>query len=324
METRIKIFIISLSISIFLFLIAFLSKDIRVFGNALIISIFVLIVPQSIFSYLEFRRIKEMEEKFPIFLRDVIENLRAGLPLYQAIYFCSKYDYGVELTKEIRRMANKISWGVRLEKVLDEFTKRASMSKKISIAIQIIKETYLAGGDVVNILEYLAESLVTIEEAEKERRSILNQYVFMMYALSIIFLVIVVSLHKFLVPLFLTTSTTTIFQQVGISNPCVDLIGESPYLTFSIFIQDIITSPSYGICDVLYFISSILFVDFSKTSSYYISLFFLMIIVQAVFSGLVAGEVSYGSLRAGIRHSLFLLFINAGIFLLLVGMGIIK
>ncbi|MEM5811479.1 MAG: type II secretion system F family protein [Candidatus Aenigmatarchaeota archaeon] len=317
MENKIKILIASLIISTFLILLGIIMNDIRILGNSFIISIVLIIVPQSIFYYLEFRAAKEMEEKFPDFLRDVVENIRAGVPLYQAIYFCSKNEYGKALTKEVRRMANKISWGIKLEKVLDEFSKRAYISKKIPIAVQMIKEAYISGGDVVNIMEYLSESLVEIENAEKERASILNQYVFLMYTLSIIFLIIVVALHRFLIPLFSTVGGGTLLEAGRMENPCInydytDILGNFANGNIPGFV-----------CSSLYLFSSILSINFENTSSYYLTLFFLMIIVQSTFSGLVAGEVSHGSLRAGIRHALTLLFINSGIFILLVGLKIL-
>ncbi|MCS7123378.1 MAG: type II secretion system F family protein [Candidatus Aenigmarchaeota archaeon] len=317
MESKIKILVISLIISIVLILTGILLNDIRILGNAFIISIVIIILPISLFSYMEFRNIKEMEEKFPDFLRDIVENLRAGVPLYQAIYFCSKNEYGKVLTKEVRKIANKISWGIKLEKILDEFSKRCVMSKKLPIAIQLIKEAYTAGGDVVNIIEYLSESLIEIENTEKERRSILNQYVFLMYALSIIFLIIIIALHRFLIPLFSTTATQGLLAEARIENPCINydytnLIGNLVYGDLPAFI-----------CSSLYYVSIPLAINFETTSSYYLTLFFLMVIVQSIFAGLIIGEVSYGTLRAGIKHSFTLFFINTGIFMLLVGLKIL-
>ncbi|MFN6992553.1 MAG: hypothetical protein ACK4MM_07540 [Fervidobacterium sp.] len=53
------------------------------------------------------------------------------------------------------------------------------------------------------------------------------------------------------------------------------------------------------------------------------ALFFSMVIVQAICGGLVAGQISEGSIKAGIKHSLILLVVTFGIFFILVRVGLL-
>jgi hypothetical protein len=48
-----------------------------------------------------------------------------------------------------------------------------------------------------------------------------------------------------------------------------------------------------------------------------------MAVVQSVLSGLVAGQISEGSVKAGIKHSIILAGITVGMFYILVQMGLL-
>ena len=313
-----KVLLISFAAAFVLILIGFLSKDPRIIGNTIIISMLIIIIPQSYFSYLEFRKIKEIEKKFPEFLRDLVESIRSGLPLYKAIILVSKYDYGKELSKEVKKMGNQLTWGLRVEKVLDNFIERVKGSKKLVVATEMIKQCYITGGDIVGVLESLAENLITLDEIESDRKSILNQYIILLYIISFIFLVIVVLLIKLLVPMFEEKKEETL-ALMPLKNPC-------SYIGYAKSLKEITTPPyyttpiSYLSCSLMNGVSSLLFLDFEKLSSYYKTLFFLTILVQSFFAGLVAGISAHGSVRAGIKHSLILSMINCGVFIMLIGL----
>src|SRR3990170_1055014 len=95
---QMKILLITVGLSIFLFAIGIVSADFGVIGNAVILSTFIVAVPQFLIRYEKFRSLKEMESKFPIFLRNVIESVRSGMPIHQSVVIVSNVDYG-KLTK---------------------------------------------------------------------------------------------------------------------------------------------------------------------------------------------------------------------------------
>lgn len=302
LTTASKVFFICLGIAVLLISLAIASKIRGVIGQAVIISLFIIAVPQFFIRYKRYIEIKEMEEKFPSFLRDLIESLRAGLPFHKALISTSKVQYG-SLSKEIKKMANQLSWGISLDKVLDQFSERIKSSKRMYLATKIIRESYFSGGDVFSTLNSLVEGQITLVEAGKEKTSTLNQYVILMYAISFIFLVIVIAINKLMIPMFEISQQVTEF---GLTNPCNTCLGVE-----------------CSICGMLQGVAGIFKVEETHIAAYYISLFFFMSLVQSFFAGLVAGQISEGSMTAGIKHSLILVTIVVGMFFILTEIGLL-
>lgn len=298
LTTEQKIVLISSTITIFLISIGIFSADettrFGVISNAFILFAFMLILPFIFLKYQRERALREMEEKMPLFLRDLIENLRSGIPLHQAILHCSKLDYG-ELSKQLKKIGNQISWNMPLNKVLDQFEKRVSKSRKLSIALRILKESYFTGGDIISTLSSLVDNLTELNEVEKERMSVTNQYVVLIYAVAFIFVAILVVINRLMLPIFQSPG----IEAMGLVNPCSD---------------------SYDlICEIFNLPSKYIFAvkDLKSIGSYYLSIFFYMSTIIAISCGLVVGEMRERSLLAGLKHSLILTMACWGILLLL-------
>ena len=296
MTPQMKTLLLCIIVSAALLAIGLLSGDIGVFSNMIIIAVFIVVVPQFLMSYEKFRSVREYEEKFPLFLRDVIESLRSGMPFHKAVTIASKIDYG-KFSKEVKKMANQISWGMPLNRVLDIFTERMRRSKRMELALRTIKETYMSGGDVVTTLESVADSITTLDEIDKERKSLLNQYVVLIYAICFLFIGIVAAINKLMVPIF--TSTAQTIGGFGVlSNPCGG--AENP------------------LCSMIYFISNVFSIDPESIGAYYTSLFFLMSMIEAICCGLVVGQISDNSVVAGVKHSMIMVVISFAAFGILV------
>jgi len=296
-----KIYLISFLISSIVLSLGLISGIPGVVGNSLIISVGILLFPYFFFRYQEFVRIKEMEEKFPIFLRDLVESIRSGVPLSRAIIDSSRINYGKHLTREIKRIANQLTWRMPVNKVIDLFIKRLKKSRRLQSALRIVKEAYFSGGDLASTIDAVADSTTLLIDCEKERRSVLNNYVVGIYAISIIFLGVIVTINNFLLPIFAETEE---YGGIGIEDPCK-------------ISRDV---ASQLICDFYEIIGkNVLRVE----SSYYLSFFFLMALIQAFFAGLVIGQISERSFIAGIKHSVILVGIVWGTFLILIQIGIL-
>ncbi|MEM7821544.1 MAG: type II secretion system F family protein [Candidatus Aenigmatarchaeota archaeon] len=301
---EIRVLLISFLISSVLIIIGILSSDLGVLGNSLILSTFVVATPQFFLRFEKYRALKEMEERLPIFLRDIVESLRSGMSFHQAIVGCSKVEYG-KLSPEIKKMANQISWGMPIDKVIDQFIQRTKKSKRINSAMKIIRESYFSGGDIISIIESIAEAAVMLDETEKERRSLLRQYVVLMYAICFLFLGVVVAINRLMVPIFQVAAMPGASEAVGISNPCENCVGAS-----------------CSICSIFYSTCNIFAIEKETIKCYYTSLFFFMSIVQAFCCGLVAGEISENSLVSGIKHSIIMLILVFGAFSIVVRLGV--
>lgn len=301
MERRRMITIWSVSTAIILISIGFLSPDVGVRGNLAIFSTFLIAGPQLMFKYMRYREFKEMEERFPDLLRDLTESIRSGVPLHKAIQVASRFDYGKRLNKEIKTMSSQISWGMTADKVLDKFAKRVKRSRRIYTAVRIVRESYLSGGDIAAILDSVADSCTMLEEMEKERKSVMSQYTLLMYAISIIFIIIVIAINKFLLPIFKSAA----LGAIGLVSPCEFAYGLGE-----------------GICGLFDWTAKyVLSVEPGSVAAYYISLFFFMSIIQALFSGIIAGQISEGSPTAGIKHSFILIGIIFGMFTIFLRLG---
>ncbi|MEM5794507.1 MAG: type II secretion system F family protein [Candidatus Aenigmatarchaeota archaeon] len=307
LTTNTKVLLASLAASGFFLIVGIVSNDRAVLGNSIILSAFAIAGPLFFFRYMKTREIKEMEEKFPFFLRDVIEALRSGSPLHTSVILASKYEYG-KLTPEIKKMASQISWGMSFDKVLDQFAERVRASKRLTVVSKIIKEAYLSGGDIISTLETVAENMTILDDYEKERKSLLSQYVVLMYIINFLFIGIVVGINRLMVPIF-KVETVGQLEMIGLQNPCA-------------FCSQL----SCVFCDILGSIASVFNLGniraLENMGSYYTSLFFLMAIVESIFCGLVAGEISEGSAIAGLKHSIIMAIITFGSFFILVNFGI--
>jgi flagellar protein FlaJ len=299
-ENKIKASVLVFSLLLVLF--GYLSKDSGIFANTLILSAFFSFSVFAFFEYKKYRERKEMEEKFPVFLHDLTQTLATGVPLHKAIKIVSKYDYG-SLNKIVRPIANQISWNIPIIKIFDRFAEKTKDNKRISTAFRILKESQMSGGNLVSVLTSLSESLEMINQMEKERSSILRQYTVMIYAISFIFLGVVVMINKLLIPIFANPQITGVG---GILDPCSTCAGIS-----------------CNVCNGFAFISYNFIGIKEGKPYYYVSIFFLLSLIQAIFGGLVAGQVAEGSVKAGVKHSIILTAIVIGAFLLLFRIGLI-
>ncbi len=231
----------------------------RLYGLFLGLGIMIAFIPYSLYSYIEATKLRDMEENLPAFLRDLAGARKTGMTLPEAVYKSMRVDYG-KLTPEVQKMAYQISWGIPFDEVLRRFARRAK-SRFIERSIAIIIQAQVSGGALTDTLDSVARDATLIKEAEKERKSKLSQQTLIMYAIYILFVIIVIALQKLMIPLITSKGFT-----VSASNP-----------------EDII--------------------------NFYKGLFFSMVTIQAIFNGMLAGQISEGSPVVGLKHSaIFLAF----------------
>ncbi len=314
MNTEKKIFFGSFVGFMILLGIAVLSGSVAIGTNLLFAGVIVLTAPFSIYKYFEFKRTKEFERLFPNFLRDVAESQRAGLTFVQALNVAAKSDYGI-LSKEIKKMDNQISWNITLDKVLRSFARRMGKSNIIVRSLMIIDQANKSGGNIEDTMDSLAGNIELLRDVEEEKKTLLNQQVMMMYAIFFMFLGITIALLKFLVPLIQTQTVggvpgqASFFEGFG-ANPCKPCVAS--------------VDPACIGCGAMFVVSeSFAFGSVNDPASYYRSLFFIMIIVQGFFTGLIAGQIGSDSIAAGVKHSLIFLISGFSVFLILVGFNVI-
>jgi flagellar protein FlaJ len=304
MEKERKVVLVSLLMAVLLISIfAFLTQDIGIIINVSVIALFVLIIPLFLIRYTHFLWLKSVEKQFPSFIRDVAGFKRSGITLAEAIKMASKNNYG-KLTPEVQKLSNRLSWGVHFLRALDIFSKSFKGSKIIREALAILKEAYLSGGDISVTLDSLAKDMVTLKEIEEERKSIVQQHVMIMYGIFYMFTAISIAIMLVLVPMM--------GQAQGIGGGEVSAMGmsfSSPCSGFNMFPCDLfnIVCTSFAVT--------------SEIGCYYFSLFFFILLIQAIFMGLIAGQLGENSIIAGVKHSLIMLASLFVIFTFLMRIG---
>ncbi|MCK5039406.1 MAG: type II secretion system F family protein [Candidatus Aenigmarchaeota archaeon] len=207
-----------------------------------VFSVFVLVVPISVLIYNARKREKERERIFPIFLKDIVEGIRGGMSLPLAIDNTSLNNYGV-LTEDVKKLASKISWGIPFERAFLDFS-RNTKSKVIRRSIATIIEVYRSGGKIADVLDSVGNSAFEIEFLRKERESTISSQVIRGYLIFFIFVLVLVGMLKFLVPVLSVPMSTGI--EVSTDTPPIDTSKYNVIFLHIAIIEGIFTGLSVG------------------------------------------------------------------------------
>ncbi|NIO20402.1 MAG: hypothetical protein GTN76_06585 [Candidatus Aenigmarchaeota archaeon] len=305
-EPKRKVLLISLIVGLVLISgVSVITQDIGAIINVGVICLFIVVTPFFVYNYLEFLWLKAIEREIPNFIRDLASLKRSGMTLSEAVKMTSKTNYG-KLSDEVQKFSNRLSWGIPFIRSLEIFSNRFKNSKLISEVLGIVRESYMSGGDVSSTLDSLSKDMLTLRDVEEERKSIVRQHVMIMYGIFFMFVGISLAIINVLIPMMI--------EQPQITG------GEAPLL-FS-FTDPCTDMPIPFPCDFF----NILCVSFNirgGIACYYIALFFSVLIVQAIFMGLIAGQLGENSAIAGVKHSLIMLASIFVIFMFVMRLGLL-
>lgn len=158
-------------------------------------------------------RVKAMDDKFPDFLRDLAEGVRAGMTLPRALYSAARGVYGA-LTPEIKRMSSQVEWGVSFDEALRRFATRVK-TPLIERSVSLISEASKAGGSVVDILTAASQDSREIKQIIDERSRQMGIYAVIIYVAFLVFLVVVYVLAAQFLPSFESAVQGASGAQVG-------------------------------------------------------------------------------------------------------------
>jgi flagellar protein FlaJ len=181
------------------------------------------------------------------------------------------------LDTEVEKLWADIQWGMDAETALYRFEDRLD-TPTITRTVTLIANAMHASGDIARVLRIAADDAQDTRRLKQKRRQEMLTYLLIIYLSFFVFLVIVAALNSILIPNLPT----------GASAPSGNPVGGGP-------------------------ISDISGVDVEG----YTLLFFHASLVQALFSGLLAGQMGEGSVKDGAKHATVLLTIAYGVFLFL-------
>lgn len=165
-----------------------------------VLAVAVGIMPVVIVRYSSYRKKKDYEDLFPVFLRDFIEAVRGGRTVPAAFQSVSKNDYK-SLTPLIARLSAQLEWGIPVDKALMNFSKSVK-SPVISRIISSVIESNRFGGRLTDTFEALANTAVEVDRLRSERRLYLQSQMITGYIIFFVFLAVIIGLQKFLIPSF--------------------------------------------------------------------------------------------------------------------------
>ena len=135
-----------------------------------------------------------------------------------AINYASHNDYGV-LTKPVKKLSSKLSWGISFEKAFFDFAKETK-SKLIYRAIATIIEVYRSGGKIAEGIDKVGHSSFKIDALKKEQRATIYSIILRGYIIYFIFIIVLMGMIKFLIPELIIPITTN-YQTINKINSLI-------------------------------------------------------------------------------------------------------
>jgi len=158
-----------------------------VFGVGLVVAF----GPAGIHAAREARETRDLEERFPDFLRDLASNRRAGVALADAVEAAAE--------SEVERMAAQLSWDVPFEEVIQRFRDRVA-TPLVDRACAIVLQAERAGGRITDVLVAASRDVRALRALQNERRSTMAMYTIVVYLSFLVFLAVAVMLHTQFLP----------------------------------------------------------------------------------------------------------------------------
>ena len=285
---REMIFFLVLALIVLLFdLVAM--KDSKLFTPLIGLSLLFAVLPYLINFFQEREIQKELENRFPEFISRLVDSIKSGMSLTQAVVDASKKDFGY-LTPYIKVLANQIQWAIPFKKAFINFGKRTG-NKIIMRSISAVIEAEKAGGNVEDVLLSITDSLLEIKRIKQERKSSIYSQIIQNYIIFFVFLGVMILIQNMLVPyLMRTVSTSNIGLSLNVDVNSNEMFFYTKGINFA--------TPDDFIYSLYLYLTS-----FNGS-------FLMLTIIQGIFNGLVIGLLSEGELKAGIKHAVTLALIG--------------
>jgi flagellar protein FlaJ len=235
--------------------------------------------PYGFYAAREHNRIRRLEERFPDFLRDIASSHKGGLTLHQAATIAAKGEYG-DLTPEVRKMADQLSWNVSFSEALRRFADRVQ-TPLVQRAVSLILQADRSGGSTTDVLLTAAKDAREIKNLENERRMTMSLYTIVVYITFFVFLGVAAILYSQFAPQIVASSQA---------------------------VQELATQGNGGGTGIEGVSGSAL--DLKQYQLFY----FMAAVVQGIGDGIVAGLLGTGRAVLGLRHSFLMVAVSYIVF----------
>ncbi|WP_135534218.1 type II secretion system F family protein [Halostella pelagica] len=228
------------------------------------------------------RRIEAIEASIPDFLDRLASVNEAGMTVVESLDRVRGSELGA-LNQELDRVWADIQWGSDVDTALRRFEARMR-TRTVSRIVTLVTQAMNASGDLATVLRISAAQAKADRRLKRERRQEMLTYVVVVYVSFGVFLVIVAALNNVLIP--------SLPEGSVVPNATSEAAG------------------SIGAIDTVSNLGTI-------NEEAYTLVFFHTTLIQGVLSGLVAGQMSGGDVRAGAKHAAILLALSYAGFIII-------
>ena len=254
-----------------------------------------LIIFLSIYTIIMLRidsRRQKVEEVLPDFLLLASANVRAGMPIDQALWYAAKPEFGT-LALEVELVARRVFAGQPFDQAIDLLAIRLE-SRSVHRAVALIKQGIASGGEIANILEKTGEEARKMHMVRKEiSTSLLMYIIFIVFAAAVATPFLFSVSHQLLINLegIVAKLPSTDMSSIGGGN-IQSYGGLAGLSTMFHFGQMPITSDQF--------------------------LFFAIfaIFATSILSSLIIGVIRFGSKIRGVRYIPFMLVVSYAVFVI--------
>ncbi|MBR9676516.1 type II secretion system F family protein [Candidatus Woesearchaeota archaeon] len=239
--------------------------------------------------YLENQRQKEIEEKFPEFVRNLTGAIKSGMPAPKAILHVAHTDYGA-LSPHVRKLANQVEWSIPLHKALLTFSTETA-NKVINRAISTVIEAELSGGNMEDVLGSVTKSVIEIKKIKQKRKATVFAQIIQSYIIFFVFLGIMIVIQNMLIP-YVTSVSSGALSGLTAANVQFAPTGDTTLLN-EVTIQFYSFNAFYN--------------SFKLWLISFQGVLLMLALLQGLFAGVILGKLSEGDLKSGLKHSFVLM-----------------
>ncbi|AXG07436.1 secretion system protein [Haloplanus rubicundus] len=223
------------------------------------------------------RRVRAIERAVPDFLSRLASVNEAGMSVVESLRRVADTDLG-GLEAEVERTRRDVRWGADVSTAFRRFAARTRV-RMVAQAVTLITNAMSASGDIAPVLRIAADEAQATRRLRRERQQEMLTYILVIYISVFVFLGIIAALTVAFIP--------AVQEAGGTAAPAAN-------------------APGTGVTGA--------FTGTDVNTSAYELLFFHISAVQAVCSGLIAGQLAEGGVADGVKHAAGLLVLTYLVF----------
>ncbi|TQD24435.1 type II secretion system F family protein [Methanolobus vulcani] len=153
--------------------------------DMIVLALFIVIVPLSIFHEIKARRKRKLENSFPDFMKKLASTNETGMTLRDSIRLMAKSDTD-SLSKEIKKIWRDIFWGLEINDALIRFANRLR-TQVVTRSLSLVTKANESSGDIGEVLLVAARDAASEQGMKRERGMSMMIYIVIIYISFLVF-----------------------------------------------------------------------------------------------------------------------------------------